>query len=206
MDVRNDYVKTYLRADKTVSFDVFCVSNTQYSGLKGRSELHTMPQLSAEDTGIPGLREWILTFPAAGIWRATRAYIEHRFAVFLMGVEIWANAQPIKDHEKLVGIVQKPQEVSAGSTLRFHNLIMAGHPSRSDEVYRGSCFRSGAANSEVSWSAEMVSRSGCGHLTNRLTDDEQDQSIEHASKQLNKWNKVSPDKRRPVCVCGQWLT
>lgn len=68
--VRNNFVTTGLERElkghlpQAKKPTVFCVSDAHYNSFKGVTEKNTAFQLSAKQTGIPGLRKHILTLAA----------------------------------------------------------------------------------------------------------------------------------------------
>ena len=87
---------------------VFCISNKHYAAAKGI--IHVKPPLLApEDTNIPALRRYALKLAAPTLMRNLEGFVNHKFTVFMKGLELWAHGSSVKSPEELRKIVAQPQ-------------------------------------------------------------------------------------------------
>lgn len=94
VQIRNEDVAAELQRScrqylpRDAQLQVFCISNTHYEALKDDSMHQTKFQLTAEGTGIPGLRSYLLGQAAPGVFQDFLDFMNHRFMVFLGGCEL----------------------------------------------------------------------------------------------------------------------
>ncbi|KAM3423220.1 hypothetical protein BST61_g669 [Cercospora zeina] len=114
--VRNKFVATGIEQELRSHLPqgkkpkVFCVSNAHYSSCKGVADNATAFQLSAQQTGIPGLREYILELAAPSLFTALEDHLKHHFLVFLKGIQLWVIRKNVQGAEALLDLVKQPQK------------------------------------------------------------------------------------------------
>lgn len=102
--------------------EIFCISNSHYSALKGAPNI-PKPHLSAEETGIPRLRHHTLSITAAADLKAFEEYINHKYASTMMGFSLWAHSSRVKSPEELRRIVFRPQQEVKGDVLKYRKRL-----------------------------------------------------------------------------------
>jgi hypothetical protein len=88
--------------------DVHCVSSLHYAALKGK-ELHG-PPLSAENTGIPGLRAHVLALAAPRLQEILEHYMNYAVPLNLKSFQAWLNGTAVDCRSELLNLVRQPQE------------------------------------------------------------------------------------------------
>lgn len=88
--------------------DVHCVSSLHYAALKGK-ELHG-PPLSAENTGIPGLRAHVLALAAPRLQETLEHYMNYAVPLNLKSFQAWLNGTAVDCRSELLNLVRQPQE------------------------------------------------------------------------------------------------
>jgi hypothetical protein len=88
---------------------VFCISNKHYAAAKGVCPL-SPPLLDSEDTNIPALRKYALTLAALTLMRNLEIFVNHKFTIFMKGLELWAHGSSVKSPDELRKIVARPQQ------------------------------------------------------------------------------------------------
>ena len=99
---------------------VFCVSNVHYSALKGARVING-PRLSAEMTGIPPLRTFVLECAAPNIERSVEDYITHKFTVFMKGLKMWTSSYSVEGGHDLLAVVQAAQNKIGSGLFAYHD-------------------------------------------------------------------------------------
>lgn len=89
---------------------VFCVSNTHYEALKVDEPEDAKFHLSAEATGIPGLRSCLLGLAAPPNFQTLLNFINHNFSVFLGGCQLWAGNGLVEGRAELIPVIKSPQK------------------------------------------------------------------------------------------------
>ena len=126
---RNDDITKHLREEmrehlpEGQELTVYCVSNHHYAGLKGAGVVRG-PKLSAEATGIPGLRAYALSLAAPRLLREFEDYRLYDIAELLSDAGLWVNVTQIERRKDLLEIVKEPQ------------LVLAKHLERRADEYR----------------------------------------------------------------------
>lgn len=101
--------RPHLPADSQLT--VFCVSNTHYMALKDPDSQHSLTfKLSAEGTGIPGVRSHLLSLAASPDFRGLQNFINHDFSVVIGGCELWTSSELVASRAELVSIVKHLQK------------------------------------------------------------------------------------------------
>lgn len=88
---------------------VFCISNKHYGALKGTINI-PKPHLGADETGIPALRNHILSLAADPDLTYLDTYIKYHYAHHMKGYVLWAHSTRVKSPDELRKIVFQPQQ------------------------------------------------------------------------------------------------
>lgn len=124
VDVRNAFASRGLKADQqnnmapNESLEVFCVSNSHYSMLKGTEEI-SHPRLRPDMTGIPALRKFILERAAPAQLATLEGHIYHRYTVFMKGLAMWAKSYTLDGSDDLLAGVAAPQAGIGAALNRY---------------------------------------------------------------------------------------
>ncbi|KAK4504670.1 hypothetical protein PRZ48_002631 [Zasmidium cellare] len=105
-------IQQHLPADSHLP--VFCVSNTHYEALKDESLQDAKFQLSAQGTGVPGLRRHLLALAAPPEFQTLLNFIDHEFTVFMGGCELWAGNGLVEGRAQLISVIKQPLELIPG--------------------------------------------------------------------------------------------
>lgn len=113
VQVRNRKVTELILAEKAeyiqgnASSLIFPVSNRHYTWLKGYKDNEVSAQLSAEMTGIPGLRAYALSLVAKEVWTTFMTHIHHKVVAFVTALKAWANATRRSNDSDVSGAHEK---------------------------------------------------------------------------------------------------
>lgn len=124
VDARNAFTIRRLKEEKAEylangqTLEVFCVSNVHYSALKGARQING-PRLDVKMTGIPDLRNHIFRSAAPRILENVENYMNHKFAVFMQGLAMWAKSYSVEKSVDLLAAVEEPQERIADILLTY---------------------------------------------------------------------------------------
>ena len=130
VDARNANTIRRLKEEKSdhlspgKELDVFCVSNLHYAALKGARVING-PRLSAEMTGVPALRSYVLDCTAPDLLQAMDDYINHKFTIFMKGLAMWAKSYSVEGSEQLLDAIKKPQGEAQNVVDGFVDRLMA---------------------------------------------------------------------------------
>lgn len=114
VDARNDYIVRRLKREKRkylregAELRVICVSNSQYSQLKGTTKLPGVPFRNIKETGIPELRSYALSLASPSFWAAYEEHLLYKIRVFFSGVHGWAQGFSAK---QAAGIIETVKQV-----------------------------------------------------------------------------------------------
>lgn len=124
VDTRNAFAVRRLREEKEEHLvagkrlDVCCVSNANYSTLKGAEDA-TNPRVPADMIGIPALRKFILERAAPAQLATLEAHIEHKYALFMEGLALWSKSYTLDGSDDLLDRVAAPQDKVGGILERY---------------------------------------------------------------------------------------
>jgi hypothetical protein len=113
---RNNYIESRLQNDKKkhqledTQLPIYFVSNKQYDIHKQVDESEG-PGLKIETTGIPGLRSYILSLAAPGVWKSYEEHLMHEIKVVFHGVHCWARGKAGDRHKDLMKCVHRVSEL-----------------------------------------------------------------------------------------------